>query len=71
MSEFKKSDKVVGADLYLKATADLEESVKRDLQVEDPTPEEAKAILSSESSEGNDGSSSCRDDSESSETGSP
>ena len=70
MSEFKKSDTVVGADLYLKATADLEESVKRDLQVEDPTPEEAKAILSSESSEGNDGSSSCRDDSESSETGS-
>ena len=39
MSEFKKSDTVVGADLYLKATADLEESVKRDLQVEDPTPE--------------------------------
>ena len=64
MSEFKKSDTIVGADMYLKATADLEESVKRDLQVEDPTPEEAKAILSSESSKGNDGSSSCRDDSE-------
>ena len=65
MSEFRKSDTVVGADLYLKATADLEESVNRDLQVEDPTPKEAKAILSGESSEGNDRDSSCRDDSES------
>lgn len=40
-----KNEKFVGSELLVKATAAVEESVKKDLEVDDPTKEKAKAIL--------------------------
>ena len=48
--------KDVGMNLTIRATATVAKSVEKDLQTEDPTTEEAKAILEGEDedTEGND-----------------
>ena len=48
--------KDVGMNLTIRATATVTKSVEKDLQAEDPTTEEAKAILEGEDedTEGND-----------------
>tara|TARA_R110002051_G_scaffold249149_1_gene308620 strand:- start:442 stop:621 length:180 start_codon:yes stop_codon:yes gene_type:complete len=48
--------KDVGMNLTIRATATVTKSVEKDLQTEDPTTEEAKAILEGEDedTEGND-----------------
>lgn len=54
--------------IHMKATGSVEKSVEEDMQVEDPKPEEAKAILeetekteeTDENTEGDDGNRSSR-----------
>jgi hypothetical protein len=61
-------DNAIPLRMYIKATADLECSARKDLEVEDPDENTAKAILSgeaNESTEGNDGEASSSDDTES------
>ncbi len=48
-----KKEKIVNSELLVKATAAVEESAKKDLEVADPTKEQAKAILD-ENTTGND-----------------
>ena len=68
MTDFKEGN-AIPLQMYIKATADLECGVKKDLETEDPDTDEAKAILSgeaNESTEGNDGRTGSSDDKESS-----
>lgn len=68
MTDFKDGNEIP-LQMYIKATADLECGVKKDLETEDPDTDEAKAILSGEANEstkGNDGRTSSSDDKESS-----
>ena len=53
--------------IHLKATGSVDKSVEEDLQVPDPQPEQAKAILESttdENTKGKDGASSSNSDRE-------
>ena len=68
MTEFKEGN-AIPLQMYIKATADLETDVAKDLETQDPNIDEAKAILSgeaNENSEGNDRGTSSSDDTESS-----
>jgi hypothetical protein len=68
MTDFKEGN-AIPLQMYIKATADLECDVEKDLEAKDPDTDEAKAILSgeaNESTEGNDGRTSSSDDTESS-----
>ena len=73
MSEFKPSDTRIETQMNCKANDALQDSVEKDLSVEDPSKERAKAILSGEANEstkGNDGRTSPSDDTEGSPKGS-
>ena len=68
MTDFKEGN-AIPLQMYIKATADLECGVKKDLETEDPNTDEAKAILSGEANEstkGDDRRTSSSDDTESS-----
>ncbi len=39
------SEKVIPTEIVVKATASLKEEVERDLKVEDPSEDKAKAVL--------------------------
>ncbi len=56
-----KNEKFIGSELEVRATAAVEESVKKDLEVADPTKERAKAILD-ENTKRDDGEGSSPDD---------
>lgn len=53
------SEKIVKSELVVKATAALIEAIQKELEIENPSVERAKAILqegeSSENTKGNDG----------------
>jgi|TARA_Y100000310_G_scaffold166963_1_gene166680 hypothetical protein len=68
MTDFKEGN-AIPLQMYIKATADLECDVEKDLEAKDPDGDKAKAILSGEANEstkGNDGRTSSSDDTESS-----
>jgi|7_EtaG_2_1085326.scaffolds.fasta_scaffold75850_2 hypothetical protein len=68
MTDFKEGN-AIPLQMYVKATADLECDVEKDLEAKDPDADKAKAILSGEANEstkGNDGRTSSSDDTESS-----
>ena len=58
-----KNEKFIGSELLIRATAGVEESVKKDLEVADPTKERAKAILD-ENTKRDDGTTSSGSDRE-------
>ena len=62
MTDFKEGN-AIPLQMYIKATADLECDVEKDLEAKDPDGDKAKAILSGK---GNDGRTSSSDDTESS-----
>ena len=68
MPHSKIPDNAIPLQMYIKTTADLECSVRKDLEVEDPDENTAKAILSgeaNESTEGDDREASSSDDTKS------
>ncbi len=54
--------KKIKTDLFIKATADLQQQVEKELNISDPESDTAKAILDEEESETNDSEDSQGDD---------